>query len=280
MKKDIRGLLADFRRRGKALPAFNYSDIWDLKAIINAASRFNIPVMVAANPLVARCLGIELCQCLVERLRAKVDFPVFSHLDHSSEVELCISAINAGYDSVMIDGSSQGLDKNIEMVSRVVEHAKKKGILVEAEIGRIKGKGIEGSVSEDDDYLAEVEDVVALVESTGVDILAVGIGTAHGFYSGEPKIRFDRLEEIAQAVSIPLVLHGGTGIPDDDIKRAIQLGITKVNIGTIIHTTYMNHLLEKLQQAGYNPYTLDIMTEVMPEIERVVEDRIRAVTGS
>ena len=278
MDHDLRALLAEYRRKGKAIPAFNYSDLWDLKAIINAVSRFRIPVIAAANPLVARCLGIRLCQCLVENMRAEMEFPVYSHLDHSSDVDLCISAIDAGYDSVMIDGSSQTLDRNMDMVCRVVELARKKGVLVEAEIGRIKGKGVEGSVSEDDDYLARVEDVVKLVERTGVDILAVGIGTAHGFYAGNPKIHFDRLEEIAQAVPVPLVLHGGTGIPDADIKRAIQLGIAKVNIGTIIHTTYMTHLLKALQRAEKNPYTLDIMDDVMPEIERVVEDRIRAVT--
>ena len=279
-KYDLRTLLVEYRAQGKAIPAFNYSDMWDLKAIIGAVSRHNIPVMVSSNPLVARCLGLDLCQSLVESIRAKADFPVFHHLDHSTDVDLCLDAIEAGYDSIMIDGSALSLDENIEMVAQVIQGARKENILVEAEIGRIQGQGVESSVSDDEEYLAEVEDVVNLAENTGVDTIAVGIGTAHGFYQGAPKIHFNRLEEIADAVAVPLVLHGGTGIPDDDIRNAIRLGISKVNIGTIIHATYMTSLLETLQKAGKNPYTLDILEKVLPEIEGIVEDRIRAILGS
>ena len=274
---DLRSLLVEYRALGKAIPAFNYSDVWDLKAIIQAVSLHGIPVMVATNPLVAKCLGIELCQSMVESMRAHVDFPVFNHLDHSTSVELCFDAIDAGYDSVMIDGSALPLDENIDMVSQVVARAHGKDIFVEAELGRIKGHGIESSVSDDDDYLAKVEDVATLVQRTGVDAVAVGIGTAHGFYQGAPKLHFGRLQEISDAVPVPLVLHGGTGIPDGDIKHAIRLGITKVNIGTIIHTTYMTSLLEALQDAGENPYTLDILEKTLPHIEKIVDDRIKAI---
>ena len=276
-KYDLRTLLVEYRAQGKAIPAFNYSDMWDLKAIIGAVSRHNIPVMVSSNPLVARCLGLDLCQSIVKSMRAKVDFPVFHHLDHSTDVDLCLDAIEAGYDSIMIDGSALSLGENIEMVAQVIQGARKENILVEAEIGRIKGQGVESSVSDDDEYLAEVDDVVNLAENTGVDAIAVGIGTAHGFYHGAPKIHFRRLEEIADAVAVPLVLHGGTGIPDDDIRNAIRLGISKVNIGTIIHATYMTSLLETLQKAGKNPYTLDILEKVLPKIEGIVEDRIKAI---
>lgn len=271
--QELGELIKDYRKNRRAIPAFNYSDMWDLKAIINAAARNDTPVIVASNPFVAQYHGLDLCHCIVDTERRKVDIPVFHHLDHSLSTELCIEAVDAGYDSVMIDGSGFPLQKNIEMVSQVLEYAHSKNVLVEGEIGRIKGRGIEG-VYTGDEYLARVEDVVEFTEKTAVDMLAVGIGTAHGFYEGEPKIHFDRLEEIAKAVDVPLVLHGGTGIPNEDIKRTVHLGISKVNIGTIIHSTYMNCLRNVLRRSEKNPYTLDIMQKVLLEVERIVEDRI------
>ena len=110
--------------------------------------------------------------------------------------------------------------------------------------------------------------------------LAVGIGTAHGFYTEKPQIHFDRLEELAAAVDVPLVLHGGTGIPDADIRKAIRLGITKVNVGTVIHTTYLRELREELIRAGDFPFTVDVMRHVLPKIEEVLDERLRVITGN
>jgi len=125
------------------------------------------------------------------------------------------------------------------------------------------------------DFLAEVEDAAALVKATQVDSLAVGIGSAHGLYKGKPELNFKRLAEINKAVDTPLVLHGGTGIPQEDIQRAIKEGINKVNVGTIIHCTYMNNLREELNRAGDNPYTLDVMKAVYPKVKEVVKRWIR-----
>jgi ketose-bisphosphate aldolase len=176
----------------------------------------------------------------------------------------------------MIDGSSRNLVDNIALVREVVEYAHAHGVCVEAEIGRIRGMGVEGRY-DGSDYLARVEDVMELAETTKVNSLAVGIGTAHGFYEGEPHINFERLEEIASAVEIPLVLHGGTGLADSDIRKGIKRGISKVNIGTIIHVTYMKALREALSNAGETPYTLDVMELVLPQVEAIVADRIDAV---
>jgi ketose-bisphosphate aldolase len=261
------------------LPALNYSDMWDLMAIAQAAQQMNTDVIVASNPLVAKTIGCEMCQSMVNAINNTVSVSIFNHLDHSSSVDLCIQAIDAGYPSVMIDGSSHSLQENIRVTSEVIKYAKKKGVLVEAEIGKIKGKGIEGDFA-GGTFLAEVSDAAELVNATHVDALAVGIGTAHGFYTEEPKIYFDRLREIAAVVQVPLVLHGGTGIPDADIRQAIQDGITKVNVGTIIHTTYMCSLREELVKAEPRPYTLDIMKNVLPSIEQVVADRIRVIAGT
>jgi ketose-bisphosphate aldolase len=175
----------------------------------------------------------------------------------------------------MVDASMLTLEENIAAVTRVVQHAHAREAHVEAEVGRIKGAGFEGGYA-GDDYLARVEDVVRLVGATQVDSLAVGIGTAHGFYEGKPEIRFDRLAAIAAAVDIPLVLHGGTGIPEDDVRRAISGGIAKVNVGTIIHCTYMNTVRAELARRGVNAYTLDVMKPVRAAVREVVKGWIRS----
>jgi len=259
---------------GYAVPSFNYSDIWDFLAIIEAAEEERAPILVASNPLVVKAISVEICGAIGAAAMAKAAVPVYHHLDHSFSVEMCKAAIENHYPSVMIDASKYELDQNIQMVKEVVEYACAANVHVEAEIGKIKGKGIEGEFG-GGAFLAEVNDAVELVKQTGVDSLAVGIGTAHGFYKGKPEIHFDRLAEINAAVDVPLVLHGGTGIPREDIQRAIQNGINKVNVGTIIHCTYMNNMRETLNRAGADPYTLDVVRPVMDEIKKVVKDWIR-----
>jgi fructose/tagatose bisphosphate aldolase len=145
---------------------------------------------------------------------------------------------------------------------------------VEGEVGRIKGAGMEGVYS-GTDFLAQVDEVVRLVAESGVDSLAVGIGTAHGFYQGKPELHFDRLAEIHAAVKVPLVLHGGTGIPEEDVRHAIGLGINKVNVGTIIHCTYMNTLRKELNARGENPYTLDVMVPIRAAVRDEVKKWIK-----
>ena len=277
--KRLRQLLLERRKEGAGMPAFNYSDMWDLKAIAETSKKTGEAFLVASNPLVANMIGVELCQAMVEALKAQTGAEIYNHLDHSTTVELCVKAIDAGYPSVMIDGSAFDLETNIRMVKEVVNYASRRKVVVEAEIGKIKGRSVEGS-ADGEKFLAEVEDAVELVRKTGVDTLAVGIGTQHGFYTSKPELNFARLKEIADAVPNPLVLHGGTGIPDEDIRKAISLGITKVNVGTIIHCTYMNTLSETLRGAGSNPYTLDIMRDVLPRIKDALEGRVRAIVAA
>jgi ketose-bisphosphate aldolase len=174
----------------------------------------------------------------------------------------------------MIDASARPLAENIAAVKQVVGYAHPHGVFVEGEVGRIQGMGVEGMYT-GTDYLARVEDVEQLVAESGVDSLAAGIGTAHGFYKGKPEIHFDLLAKINAAVKVPLVLHGGTGIPEEDVRRAIRSGINKVNVGTIIHCTYMNALRAELNARGENPYTLDVMKQVRLLITNVVKQWIK-----
>jgi len=154
------------------------------------------------------------------------------------------------------------------MTADVVSYAHPRGIFVEGEIGKIKGNTEESQYA-NGDFLVQVPDAVKLVQSTGVDILAVGIGTAHGFYQGKPEINFQRLAEVNEALSIPLVLHGGTGIPAEDVRKAIKNGINKVNVGTIIKYTYLSSVFETLKRVGPTIHTIDLM---LPAVEAIKEE--------
>lgn len=273
-KQTLKELLKKANQGGYAIPSFNYSDIWDFLAIIEAAEEEEAPVMIASNPLVVDQIGIELCGAFGKAAMEKAKIPLIHHLDHSLKVEMCRDAVNNGYPSVMIDASKYSLEENIRMVKEVVGFSHPKGVHVEAELGRIKGKGIEGDFM-GGDFLVQVDEAITLVKETGVDSLAIGIGTAHGFYKGKPEINFERLAEVNDAVDISLVLHGGTGISEEDIRKAIKNGINKVNVGTIIHCTYMNSLREELMKRGLNTYMLDVIKPVKEKIKEVVKVWIR-----
>jgi ketose-bisphosphate aldolase len=270
----VRSLLRQARREGFAVPAFNYSDVWDFLAIIEAAEELSAPIFISSHQMVVEAIGVEICGAMGRAAIGKARVPLIHHLDHSKSIEVCLAAVDNGYPSVMIDASMLPLEENIAAVRRVAEYAHRHAVHVEGEVGRIKGAGYEGGYA-GDDYLARVEDVARLVGETGVDSLAVGIGTAHGFYEGKPEIRFDRLAAIAAAVDIPLVLHGGTGIPEEDVRRAIDGGISKVNVGTIVHCTYMNSVRAELARRGDNAYTLDVMKPARAAVREVVKGWIR-----
>ena len=271
---DVGKILAAADAGGFAVPAFNYSDIWDFLAIVEAAEEMNAPVFISSNQQVVTDIGIELTGALGAAAIAKAKIPLIHHLDHSNKVEICRAAVDHHYPSVMIDASARPLEQNIAAVKEVVAYARPHGVFVEGEVGRIQGMGVEGMYS-GTDFLARVEDCEKFVAESGVDSLAAGIGTAHGFYKGKPEIHFDLLEKINQAVNVPLVLHGGTGIPEEDVRRAIKGGINKVNVGTIIHCTYMNAVRAELNARGENPYTLDVMKPVRARIKEVVKSWIR-----
>lgn len=269
----LKQLLKRADEGGYAIPSFNYSDIWDFMAIVEAAEEEGAPIMIASNPLVVKAIGADVCGAIGVAAMKRAKIPLVHHLDHSFSVEMCADCIDSGYPSVMIDASKYDLETNIRMVNEVMALARPKRVHVEAEVGKIKGKGIEGDFK-GGDFLVEVEDAVELVRCTGVDSLAVGIGSAHGFYQGKPQLNFERLEQVNKAIDTPLVLHGGTGIPREDVQRAIRLGINKMNVGTIIHCTYMNGVRAELNRVGDNAYTLDVMAAVKDGIKHVVKEWI------
>lgn len=256
-----------------ATPAFNYSDIWEFQAIVEAAQEERARVYVASNMRVANSIGLPYLGALGQMAYQQTGGCIYNHLDHSSSVELCKKAVDCGYMSVMIDASMDSLEENIRKTREVTEYAHAHGVLVEAEIGRILGRNEEGNFH-GDDFLVQTENAVLLAEQTHVDSLAIGIGTAHGFYKEEPHINIQRLKEVNAAVQIPLVLHGGTGVPAETIRACIENGMAKVNVGTQLHATYIETLRKRL--AEYEGTNIsDLMEPVREEIKEVVKKWVR-----
>ena len=271
----IQHYLKKASQNGFAIPHFNFNDCWDLQAIVEAADEMRTPIFVASVMNVCNTLGIDLAVAMTKAVAARAKVPVFLHMDHSSSVELCGRCIEAGYDSVMIDSSAKSLEENIADTNTVIAMAAARGVHVEAEIGRIRGRDEGEGTYLGKDYLVQVADAKALVDATNVDALAIGIGTQHGFYRGKPELNFQRLSEVHRAIETPLVLHGGTGIPEEDVRHAIQLGISKVNIGTIIRYTYMKGMREEIERVGPAVHPGLIVAPVREQIKSVVRSAIQ-----
>jgi len=217
------------RKGGYAVPAFNAENLEMVQAIVAAAEKMNSPVMIQTTPSTVKYMTLRQAVAMVKAEADVAKVPVCLHLDHCESYEGVMDAVDAGYSSVMIDASKLPYEENIAVTRRVVEDAHRGGITVEAELGTVGGK--EDGHSADIAY-TDPDEAIDFFSRTGVDIFAVAIGTAHGFYKGEPKLNFELLEKLAAAIEAPLVLHGGSGIPDEMIRRTIELGINKVNFAT------------------------------------------------
>lgn len=259
--------------------AFNYSDIWDLLGVIRAAEMENAPIMVMATPPVVSNIGIKYLYGMSNAAVEAAKVPVVTHLDHSFSKTMCYSAVDCGYKSVMIDASSLPLEENIRATRAVVDYAHRFGCFVEGELGQIRGSNWEGVVTDESKpFLTEVDDAVRFVAETGVDSLAVGIGSAHGFYTEVPKLNIRRLAEINEAIDTKLVLHGGTGIPAETVREAIQNGINKINVGTIIFNTHMKTLRASLNaQEGFD---LQQHNAIIDEVAKVAREWLRVSMSS
>ncbi|MCJ8015166.1 class II fructose-1,6-bisphosphate aldolase [Paenibacillus sp. KQZ6P-2] len=215
-----------------AVGQFNINNLEWTQAILSAAEEEKSPVILGVSEGAARHMSgfytvVKMVEGLIHDM--KITVPVAIHLDHGSSFEKCKEAIDAGFTSVMIDDSHSPIEQNIETTKKVVEYAHSKGVSVEAEVGTVGGQ--------EDDVIggimyAKLEDCVRIVKETGIDTLAPALGSVHGPYQGEPNLGFKEMEEIKNATHLPLVLHGGTGIPTHDIQKAISLGTSKINVNT------------------------------------------------
>lgn len=229
-------MLKDAQKGGYAVGAFNAENMEMVKAIIKAAEELKAPVMIQTTPSTVKYGTLDTYAAIVAAEAKKTSVPVCLHLDHGNSFELAVQAIKAGYTSVMIDGSHEDFEGNIAVSKKVADVAKAVGIPVEAELGKVGGK--EDDLEAEADTNTDPQQAKEFVERTGVDSLAVAIGTAHGFYVGTPVLDKERLSEIRQVVDIPLVLHGASGLSDEDVSDCVKRGICKVNFATELRAAY------------------------------------------
>jgi fructose-bisphosphate aldolase, class II len=228
----MKDMLNKAKAEGYAVGQFNLNNLEFTQAILMAAQAENSPVILGVSEGAARYMSgfktvVKMVEGLMEDLNVTV--PVAIHLDHGSSFEKCKEAIDAGFTSVMIDASHHPFEENIEITKKVVDYAHSKGVSVEAELGTVGGQedDVSGSI-----IYADPNECVELVKRTGIDALAPALGSVHGPYKGEPNLGFKEMEEIGNLTGMPLVLHGGTGIPTKDIQRSVSLGTAKINVNT------------------------------------------------
>ena len=263
-----------------AIGQFNFSDWSQVKGIVAAAQLLKSPIILGTSEGESKFVGLQEAVAMRNVLRKKTGLPIFLNLDHGKSYDYIKEAIVAGYDMVHFDDSKLPLEENIKISKKVVAAAKRKGIVVEGEVGRI---GTDASrmytekfqIKEED--LTQAQEAITYLKKANVDVLAVSVGTFHGLdVSGvSPNLRLDRLREIRARVGIPLVLHGGSGTPEADIKEAIKLGIAKININTETRLAFSNTLRKKLQidTAEIVPYKY--LPEAIHAVEEVVGKYIK-----
>ncbi len=254
MLVNTKQILEDAKAHHYAIPHFNINNLEWTKYILEECQELNNPVILGVSLGAAKYMGgfyavASMVKGLIKDLN--ITIPVVLHVDHGT-YEGCLEAIEAGFSSVMFDGSKLSLEENIEKTKEIVALAHAKNITVEAEIGHIGGE--EDGVADELAY-AKVEDAVMLAKETGIDLLAPALGSVHGIYKGEPKLDFDRMLKIKELTNLPLVLHGGSGIPDEMIKKAISCGICKLNINTELQMAWAKGVREKISNDNsvYDP---------------------------
>jgi fructose-bisphosphate aldolase class II len=230
-----------------AIPAFNISDWAMFTGIMDISEEKNAPVIIAIHPDEVSHITTDLIPAMHARAH-RSSVPVAIHWDHGGSFDQMITAIHSGFTSVMIDASLEPFEQNVALTRKVVEAAHAAGIQVEGELGTIGANDSYGESGAAEIIYTNVEDAVRFVEQTGVDSLAIAIGTSHGLYPADknPELRHDLLEEIKAAVGIPLVLHGGSSNPDAELRRAVELGVNKINISSDIKVAYHDRMREVL----------------------------------
>lgn len=241
-------LLRRAYREGYAVGAFNASNLEAVQAIVEAAEAERAPVILQASEGALRYAGLHLIAALARAAADAAPVPVALHLDHGSGLASVVRCLRVGFTSVMYDGSHLPLERNIAETARVVEVARAAGVSVEGEVGRLPGTEDGVAVDEREGALTDPEEAARFARETGVDALAVAFGTRHGFYRGEPHLDFERLACIRQRVDLPLVMHGGSGVPDEQVRRAIALGVAKVNVDTELRCALVSTLRRLLAE--------------------------------
>jgi ketose-bisphosphate aldolase len=249
------------------------------RAIVEAAEEEGAPVILGAYENNLKYRGYDYAAMQMRFFGERAAVPVAVHLDHGGSLDSCRQAIDAGFTSVMIDGSHLPIEQNIEAAREVAELARPRGVSVEAEVGELQKLNPDGSMLEAKN-LSDPDDVARMSRETGIDMLAVGIGNAHGFYKDAPNIRFDLLEKLAAASAVPLVLHGTTGLADDVIRRCVAMGMAKANLGTLIRTRWVEFTAEVIAEGKHQNHPWRVGLAVKDRIKPLVKDMLRVIGSS
>ena len=257
-----------------AVGAFNINNMECLQAIINAAEAKEAPVIIQTSEGAIKYAGLDYLSAMVKLAAKNTRVPVALHLDHGTTYETIMKCIASGWTSVMIDASKYDLNTNIELTKEVVKVAHACGVSVEAELGKLSGVEDQISVSEKDAIYTNPREAVTFVEATGIDSLAIAIGTAHGVYKGEPKLDFDRLKEIKSLLKMPIVLHGASGVGEEDLRKAVELGVNKINIDTDIRLAFKAGCQEVFENTPNEFDTRKICGKARIKMQEVVERKM------
>ncbi len=281
MLVSMKEMLEDARQNHYAIPAFDVSNYEMMKAVLEACEEERSPALLMGLGVDLVGKGLPLITAMVREASNHFSIPVCFHLDHATDLEFIKAACNAGFSSVMYDGSSLPFEENARKTLEVVQYAHSIGATVEAELGHV-GNAMVGNEKETvqdedpEDTLTVPEEVVKFVEITDVDALAIAIGTAHGVYKKTPTLRIDRLDEITAVCDRPLVLHGGSGTPDEQMQNAIKHGITKINIYSDV-VGAMNAGLKAKLNTIENPSTWPVFVfeDARNLMKEVVRNKVR-----
>ena len=258
----------------KAIGSFNLHCLEMLPAFFKAAKSMHSPLIIQISTGTAEYLGYRLLVDSVRSLAQSEDVPTCLHLDHCSDIASIETAIDAGFSSVMYDGSHLEMDENIANTRRVIDIARQHNVSVEAELGAIGGSEDGKAVAEEDICFTTVEDAKRFVDETGVDMLAVSVGTVHGLYTGKAHIQHQRLAEITAATGTPLVLHGGTGVSDEDMRLAVAGGIEKVNVGTEMNVQWVDRCKQTFEKGKVNDSVRKFLIPANNAVTQVLTEKI------
>lgn len=284
--KTLREYIEEAEQKKVAIGHFNISNMEAFHGIVNAAKKLNLPVIIGTSEGERNYTGVHEVVALVKTMREKYDLPVFLNADHTYTYEGVVEAVDAGFDAVIFDGAKLSFEENIEVTKKCVDYASSKGVLVEAELGNIgqSSKMIdempEGIATSE--FMTKVEEAKEFVEKTGVNLLAPAVGNMHGMLKGKanPKIDTKRIEEIGSATGVPLVLHGGSGISDEDFVASIKAGISTVHINTEIRVAMRDAIKLSLQENPDEIAPYKYLKPAAEAVEKVVSRRLRLFNGS
>ncbi|WP_241578915.1 tagatose bisphosphate family class II aldolase [Rosenbergiella nectarea] len=270
-----RAMLIKAQQEGYAVPAFNVHNLETVQVIAETASEMGSPVIMAGTTGTYNYAGLNYLVAICQQAAQKYNLPIALHLDHHEDFSDIENKVRAGVRSVMIDASHFAFEQNIEKVAQVVRLCHRYDASVEAELGRLGGQEDDIVVDEKDSFFTDPDKADEYIRRTGIDSLAVAIGSAHGLYQGEPKLDFERLARIRDKVDIPLVLHGASGIPEEMLRKSVELGICKVNVATELKIAFSDAVKNFFRE---NPRSNDPREYMEPgkrAMKEVVREKIR-----